>query len=83
MNNIAELANTPSVYLKTGSHRARQKVKALGIELRWYYDARLIQGGRFLLVSEVEYRTIKAAKISGITRARDQKSESYGKCWAA
>lgn len=70
----------PSIYLRTNGHRSYERVQRLGIELRWYWT--FDDGGVFLKVTPDEYARIKAAKLAGITRCRDQRPESYGVCWS-
>lgn len=69
--------DTPSIFVRVNSHRARQRIDRLGVELRWHYTWEA--GGRFLLLTPSEFEKVK--DVPSVTRCRDQKPESYSKCW--
>jgi hypothetical protein len=67
------------MFLKTTSHRSREK---LHFELRrspqYYFTSKV--AGCFVKLEDSE-EIKKALEIKGITKCRDQKEESYNKCW--
>ena len=65
------------MYIRTTSHRARQRCKALlGSPLKYYFS--LHRAGYFLEVSEEEYLRIK--HLPGVTRARAHYDDLH-RCW--
>ena len=71
------LSDTPSIFVRVTSHRARKRMQARGVPLKWHYA--FAGGGRFVLLTERQWEQVK--DIPGLQRCREQDKSAYGECW--
>ena len=65
--------------IRTTSHRSREKVDWVLRRHPQYYFT-FVKGGYFVKL-EVPQEIEAVLKIKGVSKCRDQKEDSYHKCW--
>jgi hypothetical protein len=67
------------MFLKTTSHRSREKLaRIIGEHPQYYFT--VDKSGSFVKMDDPEL-IARALEIKGITKCRDQNEDTYMKCW--